>query len=127
MGYGSADRQTARGAKKRSKREKAPKWLYIRTFGGSDVALILNKRPFTQLWEFMTHYRRCIGILSRDRSGAEKSGSGDALLHTELYKIFILDNRKINLQLSPLLLFIHTAILYILYTMVLYGVIRYAI
>ena len=48
MGYGMPDRRTDKGQQKRPKRAEAPKRLEYRTFGGSDVALMLNKRPFPQ-------------------------------------------------------------------------------
>ena len=35
-------------------RQKLRKGLKYRTFGGSDIALMMNKRPFFPFWEYLT-------------------------------------------------------------------------
>ena len=73
-----ADRRTEH-SKSDLTRQKLRKGFIYRAFGGSGVALMMDKRPFFPFWEFMVHYRHYVGLLSRRRRGTDGEGWTAAL------------------------------------------------
>ena len=131
-GYGRTDMAT-----KRSKREKAPKWLYIRTFGCSDVALILNKRPFFPFWEYLVIIDVILAhghIIGAARSKRHGQSHFITMNYTKLLFWIIANQSAViaaiiiytTIQRYYYMLVCDTPY-YILYTMILCDIIHYAI